>query len=83
MNQPGPARMSLTKCDDVTMKARVLVVDDDPAALASELACARTADPARCARHEDALARKAGLHGWRLRPGDQVGAQNGRKMRLP
>jgi len=31
MNQPGPARMSLTKCDDVTMKARVLVVDDDPA----------------------------------------------------
>ena len=31
MNHPGPARMSLTKCDDVTMKARVLVVDDDPA----------------------------------------------------
>src|SRR6188474_2297315 len=31
MNQPGPARMSLTKCDDVSMKARVLVVDDDPA----------------------------------------------------
>ena len=31
MNRPGPARMSLTKCDDVTMKARVLVVDDDPA----------------------------------------------------
>src|SRR5215467_3116552 len=31
MNQPGPARMSLTKCDDITMKARVLVVDDDPA----------------------------------------------------
>jgi two-component system response regulator MtrA len=31
MNRPGPARMGLTKCDDVTMKARVLVVDDDPA----------------------------------------------------
>jgi two-component system, OmpR family, response regulator MtrA len=31
MNRPGPARMSLTKCDDVNMKARVLVVDDDPA----------------------------------------------------
>ncbi len=31
MNRPGAARMSLTKCDDVTMKARVLVVDDDPA----------------------------------------------------
>jgi two-component system, OmpR family, response regulator MtrA len=31
MNRPGPARMSLTKCDDVSMKARVLVVDDDPA----------------------------------------------------
>jgi two-component system, OmpR family, response regulator MtrA len=31
MNRPGAARMSLTKCDDITMKARVLVVDDDPA----------------------------------------------------
>jgi two-component system, OmpR family, response regulator MtrA len=31
MNRPGLARMGFTKCDDVTMKARVLVVDDDPA----------------------------------------------------
>src|SRR6266496_5192632 len=31
MNRPGAARMSLTKCDDVTMKARVLVVAVSPA----------------------------------------------------